>query len=116
MKLFPLLVPAGNDSEVQFNNNGVFGGDSALTFNDATKVLASTGTIDGSEGKVRVTDNGVGAPSSQDDGYVGVAMVGGTARVYFAVEGGMYYIDGTATAVPAAGNPIGLLLALTYAA
>ena len=41
MKLVPLLVPAGNDTEVQVNDGGLFGADSTLTFNKGTKVLAA---------------------------------------------------------------------------
>lgn len=114
MKLFPLLVPAGSDSQVQYNNGGIFGGDSALTWDDVTKVLATTGTVNASAGKVLVKDNDTSAPTLEADGYIGVAIISGTPRVYFAVAGTMYYIDGTTSAIPAVGNPIGLLLALTY--
>lgn len=41
MKLFPLLVPAGNDTEVQFNDSGLFAGDATFTFNKGTKVLSA---------------------------------------------------------------------------
>ena len=39
MRMVPLLVPAGSDTELQYNNGGLFGGDATMTFNDATKVL-----------------------------------------------------------------------------
>ncbi len=39
MRLFPLLVPAGSDTQIQYNNGGLFGGVSALTWNDVTKAL-----------------------------------------------------------------------------
>jgi hypothetical protein len=40
VKLFPLLKPAGSDTEVQYNNGNLFGGDSALTWDDgAAKAL-----------------------------------------------------------------------------
>ena len=50
MNLFPLLVPAGNDTEVQFNDGGLFGSDASFNFNNTTKVLdvdglTITGTI-----------------------------------------------------------------------
>ena len=76
--------------------------------------LTSTGILDASAGEVLTEDNDVAAPTGKSDGYIGVAIVGGQSRVYFAVNGTMYYIDGTASAVPVTGNPIGLLLALTY--
>jgi hypothetical protein len=34
--------PAGNDTEVQFNDNGVFGADPSFTFNKATGILMAT--------------------------------------------------------------------------
>lgn len=67
---------------------------------------------------VLAEDEGTSEPAlgSKKDGYLGTAVVGGTARLYFVAEGAMYYVDGTVTATPAVGNPYGLLLALTYPA
>jgi len=78
--------------------------------------LITTGTIDASAGKVLVEDNATVAPTDELDGYIGVAIVAGEPRIYFHVEGNMYFIntDGIAMA-PVAGNPIGLALILTYA-
>lgn len=45
MNLFPLLVPPGNDTEVIYNDGGLFGADSTFTFNNSTKVLTTTGQI-----------------------------------------------------------------------
>lgn len=36
-------IPAGSDTQVQFNDGGAFGGDSGLTFNKTTNVLTSAG-------------------------------------------------------------------------
>jgi hypothetical protein len=48
MELFPLLVPAGSDTEVQFNDGNLFGADSTFTFNDTTKIVDMDGlTITG---------------------------------------------------------------------
>lgn len=41
MKLVPLLVPAGTDTEVQFNDGGLFGADATLTFDKTTKTLTA---------------------------------------------------------------------------
>jgi len=41
MKMYPLLTPPGNDTEVMYNDGGLFGGDATMTFNDATKVLTA---------------------------------------------------------------------------
>ena len=78
--------------------------------------ITSTGVIDASAGEVLTEDNDTSEPEEKDDGYIGVAIIDGTARVYFAVDGTMYYIDGTIVeaAEIVTGNPIGLLLALTY--
>ncbi len=38
-KTFPLLVPAGNDTEVQFNDGGIFGADSLFTYNSGTTTV-----------------------------------------------------------------------------
>lgn len=38
MELHPITIPGGSDTHVQYNNGGVFGGDSTHTFNDTTKV------------------------------------------------------------------------------
>lgn len=61
-------------------------------------------------------DEGTSEPAlgTKKDGYLGTAVVGGTPRLYFVAEGAMYYVDGTAVAQPAVGNPYGLLLVLTY--
>jgi hypothetical protein len=39
--------PAGNDTEVQFNDGGVMAGDSGLTWNKTTNVLTTTGGFSG---------------------------------------------------------------------
>ena len=77
--------------------------------------MTMTGTLDASAGKVLVTDNGTVAPTNVSDGYIGVALVSGEARIYFKVENGLYYVsnDGISVA-PVTGNPLGLLLSLTY--
>ena len=102
----PLRFYMGNDIGFEIDTDG----DLDFQANDIT----TTGTVDGSAGKILVEDKDTVAPTSESDGYVGVAKIGGTARVYFAVDGIMYYIDGAAASVPVTGNPIGLLLALTY--
>jgi hypothetical protein len=40
MILYPITIPGGSDTQVQYNNGGIFGGDSALTWDDsAAKAL-----------------------------------------------------------------------------
>lgn len=41
MDMKPLLVPLGNDTEVMFNDGGLFAGDATFTFNKATKILTA---------------------------------------------------------------------------
>ena len=75
-----------------------------------------TGVVDASAGGVLTEDNATEAPTDKDDGYIGLAKIGADGRIYFTVEGEMYYVDGTivSAAEIVTGNPIGLLLALTY--
>lgn len=78
--------------------------------------LITTGTIDASAGTVLVHDNDTAEPTGNGDGYIGVAIVDGDPRIYFTVAGNMYYVcnDGVLVGIQT-GNPIGLLLTLTYA-
>lgn len=77
--------------------------------------LTTTGTIDASSGEVLVEDNATSAPENKTDGYVGVAKIGAQGRIYFEVEGVMYYVSADAAVVsPTTGNPIGLGLLFTY--
>jgi len=78
--------------------------------------MAMTGILNASAGEILVEDNDTSEPSSETDGYVGVAYISSEGRIYFAVNGTTYYISGTevAAAAIATGNPIGLLLSLTY--
>lgn len=66
--------------------------------------------------EIRAQDGAAVKPSSEEDGYISVYKDGATARFYTFVEGIRYYVALTADAevVPVTGNPIGLLLALTY--
>jgi hypothetical protein len=92
-------------------------GSVTLTIPDAVTLVnpTVTGILDASAGEVRVEDNDTVEPSSESDGYVGVAYISSEGRIYFNVNGALYYVTGTAVAAPATGSPIGLLLALTYA-
>ena len=41
----PNTVPAGSNTQVQFNDNGIFGGDAGLTFDKTTDLLTVTGNV-----------------------------------------------------------------------
>ncbi|MHA2063735.1 MAG: hypothetical protein ACXABY_05050 [Candidatus Thorarchaeota archaeon] len=88
-----------------------------LTIPDSVTLVdpTITGILDASAGEVLTQDNATSAPTGKSDGYVGVAKIGSDGRIYFVVEGVTYYVDGTPAAVAGVGEPIGLLLALTYA-
>jgi hypothetical protein len=50
MILYPITIPGGSDTQVQYNNGGIFGGDSTFTFNDSTKMITGSGlTLNGSQ-------------------------------------------------------------------
>ncbi len=49
--IVPATDPAGNNTEIQFNNNGAFGASADFTWNDTTKNLGVTGTI-GASGRI----------------------------------------------------------------
>lgn len=89
---------------------GLGAGDSP-TFVGAT----FSGIVDASSGKVLVEDKATSEPDGESDGYMGVAKISSDGRIYFFVEGQKYYVTGTLVLLPVTGNPIGLLLALTYA-
>jgi len=87
-----------------------------IDWTNTSENLTTTGTIDAHAGKVLVEDNDTVAPDTQENGYVGVAVVDGTARLYFSSGGTMYYIDGTAVEIQAieTGNPMPWLFYFTY--
>lgn len=41
----PAVVPAGSDTQVQFNDGGTFGADTGLTFDKNTKALGVSGPV-----------------------------------------------------------------------
>ena len=75
MILYPLLVPAGDDTQVQFNDGDLFGADSRFVFDKATgtvKVngltkLGDGGTTDYTEVEADGTLHCVGAATTWDD-------------------------------------------------
>ena len=129
MKIYPITIPGGSDTHVQYNNGGVFGGDATFTFNDSTKIVKTSGittkkTVDNVSDPPtdNELDSAFGAPAAVGAGFVGViddndggtdcymCWTTGTADEWF-------YIKGTKAVnavAPVTGNPIGLLLSLTY--
>lgn len=109
---------AGTTNQITITNDG----DGSITVSipdplvpPGDLTMGAGKVINASAGKVRVEDKDTSEPIGESDGYVGVAIIGGTPRIYFAVNGTMYYIDGTAAAVPGVGEPMGICpLAITY--
>lgn len=68
--------------------------------------------------EIRTQDDEDSKPTGETDGYISVYESGATRRFYTFVGGKRYYVTLTADyeVVPVTGNPIGLLLALTYTA
>lgn len=65
--------PGGGDHYVQYNNEGAFGGDSALTWNDVTNTLRISGAISGayiSAGNIKGTTITIGDVSNTEFGYL----------------------------------------------
>ena len=91
---------------------GVSDNPNLLTLSPTT--LTVDGIIDASAGEILVEDNDTSEPSGKSDGYIGVAVIGGQPRMYFVVNGELNYVEGSAAVIPETGNPLGLLLVLTY--
>lgn len=70
-------VPGGNDTEVQFNDVGSFGGDAGLTYDKTTNTL-SADTIAGFSGQpIQITNTaGTGILSVESDGTIIAAPAG----------------------------------------
>lgn len=50
MEIYPITIPGGSDGYIQYNNGGIFGGDSTFTLNDSTKMVTASGlTLNGSQ-------------------------------------------------------------------
>jgi hypothetical protein len=77
-------TPAGADTEIQFNNAGVFGADSDLTWDDTGKVLGVGGDITLDDGGTYTTTLQTITPTaartiSFPDATGTVALVGGSS-------------------------------------
>jgi hypothetical protein len=76
-------VPAGSDTEVQFNNAGAFGADSAFTYNATTDTLTATNYA-GQKAIYDVTNGSVGVNNILSEvtcGKIGASAVPGIALV-----------------------------------
>ena len=73
-----LAIVAGNDTEIIYNNGGVYGGDSTHTFNDSTKVVSMTGLVV-TNAAVFGSDSAVFQPNADSTTFFHVDDAGGTS-------------------------------------
>lgn len=67
----PIPHPAGSDSQIQYNNGGLFGGDSTFTFNDSTKQVSMTSLLMG--GNITLNGNYLSGDGGNEGIYVGAS-------------------------------------------
>jgi hypothetical protein len=130
-------TPAGNDSWVQFNNGGVFGGSEFFTFNDTTNTLTantvSAANLIATGGNATITGNwelaagatlvatyaDLGERYTSDEQYPPgtVLMIGGKREVTIATYRGRTKIAGVVSTNPAyilnSNAPDSVIIALT---
>jgi hypothetical protein len=80
-------TPAGSNTQIQFNNNGVFGADSDLTYNTVSNTL-TTSTVAATN---RVSTEQVEPPNGQS---LDLALFGGSTSTDAATAGTAYLIGG----------------------
>jgi hypothetical protein len=99
------LVPGGSNGQVQFNNNGVFGGDADLTYNPATNILtipnilSGNATLDLIAGPQTLSNNpghdvSLSAGAGNGNGAGGAVIITGGGSSGLAVAGGAVNITG----------------------
>ena len=89
------VTPGGPNTAIQYNNNGIFAGESQLTWDQASDTLAITGTFNAIgnvsvDGTIHLADQSSvpAAVATTTVLYANVAGSGGT---------GVYFVDGTTT-------------------
>jgi hypothetical protein len=99
------LVPGGSNGQVQFNNNGVFGGDADLTYNPTTNILtipnilSGNATLDLIAGPQTLSNNpghdvSLSAGAGNGNGAGGAVIITGGGSSGLAVAGGAVNITG----------------------
>ena len=67
--------PGGSDTQVQFNDNGVFGGDAGLTYNKTTDILSVTGGVNvATGGDYRINNTSVLSATTLGSGVVNSSL------------------------------------------
>jgi hypothetical protein len=116
-------TPGGSDTQVQFNDDGAFGGDEGLTFNKTTKVLTiNGGVISVASGKTLTSSNTLTLAGTDSTtmtfpavtasiGYLNIPQSGGAAKTtnYTGVlgdQGQLVVMDGSSLTftIPANGS------------
>jgi hypothetical protein len=80
-------TPGGSDTQVQFNDAGVFGGDSGLVFNKTTNDLTVLGAITGSNLSGTNTGDQTIPAAANPTGTIGLAAVNGSALTFLRSDG-----------------------------
>jgi hypothetical protein len=67
--------PGGSDTQVQFNDGGVFGGDAGLTYNKTTDILSVTGAVNvATGGNYRINNTSVLTSTTLGSGVVNSSL------------------------------------------
>jgi hypothetical protein len=77
MELYPITIPGGSDTYVQYNNGGIFGGIAGCVLNDATGVLTATG-LTATNCAVLGSDSAVFQPNADSTTFFQIKDAGGT--------------------------------------
>jgi len=59
MNLKPIINPAGSDGQIQYNNNGVFGGEASLSWDDANNRLGINEASPGAQVHIQTSGTGI---------------------------------------------------------
>ena len=76
MNLYPLLVPAGSDGQIQYNDGNLFGGDSSLTWDDGAAKALTIGNC-----AVLGSDSAVFQPNADSTTFFQVKNAAGTSNI-----------------------------------
>ena len=96
-----VFVPAGSNGQVQFNNNGVFGGDAELSYNPVTNTLTIPSILSGNS----TLDLVAGVQTAANNPGHDVSIIAGAANGD-AAGGAVILTGGTSGGLAAAGGQV----------
>ena len=82
------LIPAGSNTQIQFNNNGLFGSDSGLTYNITNDVLTVANIT---------STKGISNLSFGVESYLNSAVTGGTVNIDLLTNSTLYFTSNAAS-------------------